>query len=391
MPRIAKQAPQKPAPIHQGLEAVLRAIEQEAGHWSDVSKETRLTYEGNYAQLKAGWSMGTARKQTRYAMRAAGVYMMRKELKAIARDAKKILRDASKGLMGQAEANKAYGEKLAQGAKLLDSLKKFKDQPWNQVDDPRAHYLEANHKKRPATDAQLVAFYEAAQRSSFRAQFLVCEFAGVRPEEVAKGVRVEVARNKAGSPVLRFHIESAKCDGLYKGLDLRTIDVLAPKQASKEVRERFKELVTIVREQGKSNGWVCKVDPTEGKTGKPMPGARRLTNAFQTTAKAAGVDISAYSMRHRVSAQAKQANPGDAVTVAMILGHQSTGTQGHYARASRGGGSVSPMPISGSAPGGAQVRGPATRSGPPKHVQEAQILSGVLSTALAPPAPSRRL
>lgn len=390
MPRIAKQAPQKAAPIRQGLDAVLRAIKQEGELWEDVGEQTRLTYLRNYEQLKAGWNMGTARKQTRYAMRASGVYVMRKELRKIGKAAEKILRDVSKGVIGQAEGNKAYGEKIAEGAKLLDALKKFKDQPWNEVDDPKAHYLEANHKKRPATDAQLVAFYEAAQRSSFRDAFLVCEFAGVRPEEVSKGVRVELLR-VYGTVTLRFHIESAKCDGKKKGLELRTVDVKHPKGASREVRERFKELATIVAENSKSTGWVCKVEPTQGKDGKkPMSGARRLTNAFQTTAKAAGVDISAYSMRHRVSAQTKQANPGDAVAVAMVLGHQSTATQGHYGRASRGGGAVSPISITGTAPG-ATVRGPKTRTGPPKHVQEARILSGVLSTAHAPPAPSRRL
>jgi integrase len=368
-------------------------MEQEVALWSDVSKGTRLEYERKFQQLKDGkWDLSTARKGTRYAMRAAGLYVMRKQLKKLIKEIKETMRDYSKGKLGYSEYNKLYLEKMIAGGKKLNEIKKFTDMAWNEIEDKKAHYLEADHKKKPATDAQLLAFYESAQRSSFKEAFLVCEFSGARPEEIAKGVRIELVRVD-GVPALRFHIESAKCDGNKKGIELRTVDVKAPpKTASKEVRERFKELARIVADGGKRKSWVCTVEPTTGKN--PMPGARRLTNAFATTAKAAGVSISAYSMRHRFSAQAKQANPGDSVTVAMLLGHQSTATQGHYARASRGAGSVSPSNVaSGGISPGVQIRGEASRAGPPKHVQEHALLEKSIppAQALRPATPRPRL
>jgi len=53
--------------------------------------------------------------------------------------------------------------------------------------------------------------------------------------------------------------------------------------------------------------------------------------------------IASQSLRNRFAAQVKQAKPGDAVAVAVALGHQTTETQRHYARASRGGGGISPV------------------------------------------------
>lgn len=386
MPRFAKSSPKKPQlPIQDGLAAVVRELEQEAALWNDVKQETRLNYEKCFEQLKAGWEMGTARKQTRYVMRAAGLYMMRKNLRAVLREAKQILHSVKKGERSILDAHKAYAEKIAEGAKLLIKIRNHENQPWDEIQDRQAHYLQKDHKKRAATDEQLVKFYDAAKRSSFREAFLVCEFSGIRPEELKQGVRVEIVQGNDKSLKMRFFIESAKCDGKKKGLDIRVVEVGAPKNASNEVKARFKELARLATNQGKSNGWVCKIEPTEKQTV-----GQRITNAFKTTAKAAGVDVSAYSLRHRFSAQVKQASNGDSVAVALAMGHQTTETQRHYARASRGGGNVSPVPATGINVSGATIRGNPNRGGPPKHTKEHKVLSNILSTVPVPPAPFRR-
>ena len=378
VPRFAKNSPKQNAPIQQGLEALLGQIKQEGALWRDVAKSTRLEYERNYEQLLKGWEMGLARKKTRYKMRAAGIYMMRKELKAIAREAKEILRSGIKGDLTQSQVNKAYGDKIAQGVKLLHKLRDFEKLPWDQIADPKAHYHQADHKQKPATDEQLEKFYAAAKRSSFKEAFLICEFSGVRPEELGNGVRVELTKID-GAVALRFHVESAKCDGKNKGLDLRTIEVKAPKDASNSVKERYKQLATIVATQGKKNGYIYRVEPTAKQTA-----GQRITNAFKTTAKAADVDMAAYSMRHRFSAQVKQANKGDAVAVALAMGHQSTETQRHYARANRSKG-VSPVQITGINVIGTQIRGAISRAGPPSHVVEkVQIEKSISSRSFSP-------
>ena len=178
----------------------------------------------------------------------------------------------------------------AQGVKLLHKLRDFEKLPWDQIADPKAHYHQADHKQKPATDEQLEKFYAAAKRSSFKEAFLICEFSGVRPEELGNGVRVELTKID-GAVALRFHVESAKCDGKNKGLDLRTIEVKAPKDASNSVKERYKQLATIVATQGKKNGYIYRVEPTAKQTA-----GQRITNAFKTTAKAADVDMAAYSI-----------------------------------------------------------------------------------------------
>lgn len=364
--RIAKQ--QQPAPP-KGLGELLLAIEKEAAEWREVSKGTRLAYEAGAAKLSEGWDMGTARKRTRYVMRAAGLWVMRRELKRKMAEAKKL---RTKGITGKelGQVREAmWAEKVAEAGKLLKRIRAFQALPWHEVADPAAHYLEANHKKRPATDAELAAFYGRAARSQFRDAFLVAEFSGCRGEELGKGVRVE-AFKKGGSPALRFWIESAKCDGGKKGLDLRSIEVEFPSKASPEVQRRWLDLAKLAAKK-KSGQTTVKIEPTA----KASAGVR-FTQACKDVAKAAGVNISAYSLRHRFTAQIKAANPGDAECVALALGHQSVKTQSHYARASRGKGGISPVHAV-----GVKVEGIAPIRSPGLHSKERFILASAVSSA----------
>lgn len=383
MPRPSKIAKQEKPPLPKAMGELWRAIEVEAAYWREVSKGSRQVYEANAAKLSEGWDMGTARKGTRYAMRAGGLWVMRRQLKRQMSEAKKLLKNGITGKELGPVREAMWAAKVFEAGKLLERIRAFQALPWHAIDDPKAHHLEANHKKRAATDAELVAFYQAADRSEFRNCFLVAEFSGCRGDELGKGIRIEVSK-KNGSFALRFFIEGAKCDGKAKGLAVRCVEVEFPSQATKEIKLRFRDLVRLA---AKRTGMVVKLDATA----KMTPGVR-FTNACKGVAKAAGVDVAAYSLRHRFSAQVKASNPGDAECVALALGHQTTETQRHYARATRGKGGISPMQASGVNIGGVLIRGPATRAGPPIHSKErVSIARSVRSAGSASPRVSRRI
>lgn len=369
MPRPAKFAKQEPQQVPKDFAGALRAIEDEAALWKDVGRETRLAYEQGFKQLQAGWDMGLARKSTRYVMRAAGLYCMRKELRKLVREFKSILQNGSTGNESHAERGRLSGLKLAEAAKLLQKIEKFRGFEWGNIEDGKAHYHQKSHKKKAATDTQLKLFYAAAKRSQFYDVFQLIEFTGARPQELEKGIRVEVIE-KQGKLALRCTVEGVKCDGNKRGLEIRAVNVQFPDEASIEVKKRWLELANRAK-----NGLVVRVESTP----KQSVG-QRLTNAFKTTAKSAGVDLSAYSLRHRFSAQTKQSNKGDSVSVALALGHQSTETQRHYGRAKRGGADVSPMKIVGIDLGIAEIRGSTRREGPSVHINEKVKIANVLSS-----------
>lgn len=386
MPRPSKIAKQEQATPNGVLAELVAAIEMEAAEWHEVGKGTRLAYEAGGRKLTEGWDMGTARKKTRYVMRAAGLWVMRRDLRRKMREAKALQKNGITGQEFWMVREAMWAEKVKEAGKLLERIQAFQRLPWSQIDDPKAHYLEANHKKKPATDAELSAFYAVASRSQFRDAFLVAEFSGCRGEELGEGVRVEAFR-KGPEPTdlaLRFFINSAKCDQAKKGLDLRCVEVPFPLGASKEVQRRWSALAKLAAER--KAGAVVRVEPTAKATS-----GVRFTQACRNTAKAAGVDVSAYSLRHRFSAQIKAANPGDAECVALALGHQSTKTQGHYARATRGKGGISPVQAVGvKVAGMQQVRGPKTRAGPPLHIKERVILAASVPSASSPSARATR-
>jgi integrase len=384
MPRPSRITKQEKPPLPKAMGELLREIEMEAASWSEVSKGTRLVYEAGAAKLSEGWDMGTARKKTRYVMRACGLWVMRRQLKRTMTEAKKLLKHGTTGKELGPVREAMWAAKVSEAGTLLERIRAFQALPWNEVDDPKAHHLEADHKKTAATDAQLLDFYKAAERSTFRDAFLVAEFSGCRGEELGKGVKVETVK-KNGSVALRFFIEGAKADGAKKGLAIRCVEVDFPSQATKEVQRRFHDLAKLGLKNG--GGRLVKLSGTD----KQAPGVR-FTNACKTTAKAAGVDVSAYSLRHRFSAQLKAANPGDAECVALALGHQTTETQRHYARATRGKGGISPVQASGINIGGVLIRGSKTRSGPPIHSKERVSIARSVRGVSSPSArASRRL
>lgn len=382
MPRFSKQQQEQPTAAKLSLDALLRAAENEASKWAEVAETTRKTYEAKAAQLDPkkgkGWDMATACFNSQYSMKAAGQWVMRKRLREAVKIAKRVLKKGENGYELAPLREAQFALRMKEVAKLLKRLDAFHALPWGEVADP-ARRLEKTHKKRPAKDAELARFFEAAERSSFKVAMLVCEFGGFRGQEFADGIRVEVAK-KGEAKVMRFYAAGAKCDGKAKGLDVRCVESAFPAKASSEVQRRW---LTLAKLATAEKTFLVKVEPTA----KQAVGVR-MTNAAKMIARAAGVDVAVYSMRNRISAQVKAANPGDAVAVALALGHQSTRTQSHYARANRGGGGISPVQVTGVQVAGSQVpRGPAIRSGPPLQISEKSKLSAAVATPARAPRP----
>lgn len=379
MPRFSKRQPSNAVPQKGELHSLVREAEKEVAKWTEVAKSTRISYESKAATLAKGWNLGTACKKTRYAMKAAGLWTMRKQLKALLKHAKKVQKNGETGAELFMVREAQYAREMEKVRQKLAAIREFEALPWQEVHHPKLR-LEAPHKKAPATDAELVAFYDRAKTSIYREAFLVAEFCGCRGEEFGEGVRVELVAKK-GQLMLVFHIQSAKADGKKKGIDLRAVEVPFPADAEPPVQERWQELAKGVHKGGKAH--VVRIAATEKSSAGEL-----FTNACKTISKSAKVKVAAYSLRNRYSAQVKQANPGDAVAVALALGHQTTETQRHYARASRGGGGVSPVQSTGVNVSGAKIRGAPKRTGPPLHVKQKTILNAT-TPKTAPPARSR--
>ncbi len=380
MPRkaFAKQHKQ-PTPPKGAWDAVLADAKVEVARFAQVSQGTRLTYERNAATLAGGWDLASAAKGTRYAMKAAGLWIMRRQLRTLAADA---LRVRKKGETGQElqlvrEAQFAIRAKLVRDK--LRQIEAFQVLPWNDYTGERKR-VQTSHKQTAATDAELAKFFAAIRPGDeMRLPLLVTEFSGARGQEFAEGVRVELERD-GDRLALRFFIESAKCDGDKKGLDLRSLVVFQPSAATAGVQKRWIELAKAVA--GARNSLVVKVQPTAKQTV-----GQRLTNACKKASERAEVHVAAYALRHRVSAQAKAS--GDASSVALALGHQTTATQRHYGRRKRGRAGVSPVEVVGQ-PMGQPIRGPSTRCGSAIHFRERVALSASTPQALprsGPPKP----
>jgi integrase len=364
-------------PATAGLDELVREAEKEAALATEVAKATRLTYEGKARQLRGGWDLASACKRSRYSMRAAGQWVMRRELRALVKEAKRVRKSGETGEELHAVRELQFAFRMEKVKAKLDAIREFHALPWAEIEDP-GRRLQRSHRKRPAKDAELIAFYEAAETSSFLVHLLVAEFSGCRGEEFREGVRVEASKID-GVATLSFYIQSAKADGKKKGLDVRCVQVPFPGDASEDVRRRWQRLATLATQE---RTFVARIEPTE-----KMTAGQRFTNGAKFIAKKAEVDVACYSMRHRFAAQVKAASGGDSVAVALALGHQTTRTQAHYARAHRGGGGLSPVLARGVAvPGTQAVRGAARRTGPPLQTKERVQLGA----AVAPPAVPRR-
>lgn len=374
MPRFSKQATMSPLPAQLAMDELVREAKEEAARWSEVSKGTRLTYEQNARQLAEGWDMANAAKGTRYAMRAAGLWSMRKALKRSLKDAEKARKNGITGQELQPVREAIFNKKMVEVKKQLSAIYAFSALPWSEQLETTLK-KQKPHKQKAATDFQLVKFFDAAANSSFFEPLLVTEFSGARGHEFKAGVRLELVKIKR-VPTLKFFIQSAKANGKEKGLDLRCIESPFPNDADPEVKRRWLKLAKLVK-PGKSH--VVRIEPTE-----KMTAGQRFTQACKFIAKKADVAVAAYSLRHRFSAQMKASTGGNAELVALALGHQTTETQRHYGRASRGGGSISPTNAIGVQVGSQMVRGPGTRSGPAQHVQQKTQLKASTPAATAP-------
>lgn len=361
------------------LDDVVRALREEVKQAGPLKPESQSEYERRAAQLQSGWDMAKAGKSERYAMRAAGVWNMRRQIREKLNEADRAGKDVT---MSKADRDAARGVILAKAVKIAKELDKFRAKPWADFD--RNAKQEAGHKKRAATDEQLQRFFEAVGKSQFRDAFLVAEFTGLRGEELGKGVRIELNQTN-GKRALTFFIESAKCDGKKKGLDLREIVVPFPDAATGKVQARWEELASRA-EKAKGQKIIVTMAATDKQTA-----GQRFTQNFRHFAKAAGLsDFSAYSLRHRVSSQAKAS--GDAENTALVLGHQTTATKRHYGAAKRGRGGVSPVEHIGVNVSGVTIRGDLTTKGPPPHVKEKAALKTALKTkAFAPSKKGPRL
>lgn len=349
------------------LDDVVRALRAEVKQAGPLKPESQSEYERRATQLRSGWDMAKAGKSERYAMRAAGVWDMRRQIRDKLTEADRIVK---RGEGSKADREAARALVLAAAVKISKKLDAFRALSWADFD--RDAKQEAGHKKRAATDEQLKRFFESVGQSQFRDAFLVAEFTGLRGAELGKGVRIE-GHMTNGKPALSFFIESAKCDGKKKGLDLREIVVPFPSGASVDVQERWNELAKRVK-ASKALEITVGMEATDKQTA-----GQRFTQNFRHFAKAAGLsDFSAYSLRHRVSSQAKAM--GDAENTALVLGHQTTETQRHYGRSKRGRGGVSPVAHIGINATGATIRGAPARTGPGLHSKEKVALKKVLKT-----------
>lgn len=374
MPRFAKQATRNPGMVTPALDDLVRVAKAEVGHWAEVEQGTRLVYEQNARKLSTGWDLAAAAKGSRYVMRAAGLWTMRRDLKRALRTAEKVRKKGMTGEELQPVREAMFAREMQAVAKQLEAIAAFTALPWNQQAEKLVK-KQKPHKQKAATDAALEKFYAAAAKSSFLVPIMVAEFSGVRGAEFGAGVRLELTKVK-GVPTLNFFIQSAKSDGLKKGIELRCVASSFPSEAAPEVQRRWLNLAKLVP-AGKS--YVVSIDPTAKQT----PG-QRFTQACKFIGKKANVDTRGYGLRHRLSAQVKESSGGDAVAVALALGHQTTETQRHYARASRGGGGVSPVQVVGVNVAGHVIRGATCRTGP-NHAQKERVQLRA-AVAAAPPA-----
>lgn len=371
----SKQAGIK-ASAMRSLDDVVRALREEVKQAGPLSPESKKEYERRAKQLRRreadgdneaydGWDMAKAGKSERYAMRAAGIWAMRQQILLKLNEADRAVR-SGEGTKEEREAER--GKILAKALKIANKLDAFRAFPW--MDYDRNARQEASHKKSAGTDPQVARFFEAVGQTQFRDAFLVAEFTGCRGVELNRGVRIET-KQMNGKKALVFFIESAKCDGKKKGLELRELVVPFPSGASVDVQERWNELAAKAKAKG---GAIVRMDRTEKQTT-----GQRFTQNFRHFAKAAGLsDFSAYSLRHRVSSQTKEM--GDAENTALVLGHQTTETQRHYGRAKRGRGSVSPVAHIGINATGATIRGAPTRTGPGLHSKQKTALKKALQS-----------
>ena len=305
---------------------------------------------------------------------------MRRQLRALASEARKVKAKGETGKELQPVVMAQFAERARAVRDKLEQIAAFEVQPWTDYTGERSR-VQKSHKQQAATDDELSKFFAAIPAGhEFRLPLIAMEFSGMRGQEFEGGARIELG--KVGDRLaLTFFVESAKCDGDKKGLELRAVKVFQPSGATVGVQRRWSELAKAVAEA--KNRLVLTVEPTP----KQAVG-QRVTKACKEASKRAGVSVAAYGLRHRVSAQAKAS--GDAVSVALVLGHQTTKTQAHYGRRRRGGKGVSPVEIAGENVMGAQIRGPSTRAGPPPRAKANAVAASLRAwTAEAMPATQR--
>ncbi len=234
-----------------------------------------------------------------------------------------------------------WREKVREMDRLAEAWDEFRSINWAAHPNEIAR-KQADHKKKPATDAQLDAFHAigTARRSVYRLHFIAAEFCGARPEEFGdKGVRVELFRHQ-GVVALRFWIVGAKQGDGSKGQPLRSVVSPFPKGAPASMAGRWGELAQAAGTAG--GELVLSVEASQKLTA-----GQKLSRAFSQIAnkvETSGPKLAMYSLRNRFSAQVKDSN-ASIEDVAVLLGHQSVETQRHYGRARRGGGSVSPARV----------------------------------------------
>jgi hypothetical protein len=298
-----------------------------------IKPSTEREYERRAAQIRAGWKTSNACKNERFLMMAAGDWDYKKRIRALLHAADRILKsktdaDAIKKIKWKYEL-----EKLAV---LVREWENFRAYPWKEHPELIIR-AQADHKKRPASDQQLVQFHDATKKSNYRKHFIAAEFCGARPEEFGgTGVAVDlcVVKDKQGRDVraLSFAITGAKRgQNGGNGQPLRVPVVPFPFEAGREVKRRWFELANAVKEQRQATNTplALVVEASEKLTA-----GQKLTRAFAKFTKGVEGSLSFYSLRNRFSAHAK-ASVETTEEVAVLLGHSSARTQRFYGRARR--------------------------------------------------------
>lgn len=298
-----------------------------------IKRSTEREYERRAAQIRAGWKNANACKNERFLMLAAGDWDYKRQIRA-------VMNAADRALKSKTDANAIkkikWKHELEKLRPLLREWENFRAYPWKEHPELIIR-TQADHKKRPASDQQLVQFHDATKRSVYRNHFIAAEFCGARPEEFGgTGVAVDLCRvkDKQGRDVraLSFSITGAKRgqDG-ENGQPLRVPVVPFPFDASPEVKRRWLELANAVKEQRKATNMplALAVEASEKLTA-----GQKLTRAFAKFTKGVEGSLSFYSLRNRFSAHTKE-SVETTEEVALLLGHSSARTQRFYGCARR--------------------------------------------------------
>lgn len=263
---------------------------------------------------------------------------------------------------------------------LGEKLARFSKEKW---EPDQVSRKERSHRQRPKLgrlpEDWRARVWERVGEGKYGSAVAVAALAGVRPEELEKGVEVQLL----GDGRLAFIVSGAKVikagnGKAAQGQKLRAFTITV---GDDPMALRLKTLAA------------------RGRVVVRVASARALTSAFCSASRKAFPKLSAppsvYTFRHAFCANAK-ASGLSPEQVAQVMGHASTASQGMYGMKSQGSGGWKVEPL-GDAPTPIRVAAP---KGPPPSLapapsarREAREISAVLSAGAGarPRAPRPRI